>query len=96
MTKKEALAIFKRAGFEFTGFKDAGWGEKRYHFTHPNINGETSYDLSLLRTRARMLDIQMWHDEYLAELKQGIQEDLFTDLEIELNYTIENPLEVAA
>ena len=95
MTKKDAINIFKRAGYTYTGYKNAGWGEKRYHFTHPNIQGETIYDLSLLRRRARMLDIQMWHDEYREELKRGIQECLFTDFEIEYNYFIENPLEVA-
>ena len=94
MSKNKALAIFKRAGYTFTGYKDCGWGEKRYHFTHPNIIGETIYDLPLMRKRARMLDIQMWHDEYRAELKQGIQQDLFSDMEIECNYFIENPLEV--
>ena len=96
MTKNEAIRIFERAGYTFTGYKDAGWGEKRYHFTHPNIPGETCYDLSCMRRKARMLDVRMWHDEYLAELKQGIQKTLFSDTEIEYCYTIENPVEVAA
>ena len=96
MTKKEAIAIFERAGYTFTGFKDAGWGEKRYHFTHPNIPGENSYDLALLRRKARMLDVQMWHDQFREQLKQGIQQTLFTDTEIEYCYEIQNPLEVTA
>ena len=95
MTKTEAIAIFERAGYTFVGYKDVGWGLKRYTFTHPKIHGETEFDLGLLRRKARMLDIQMWHDQYMAELKQGIQESLFTDMEIEYYYTIENPLEVA-
>ena len=95
MTKNEALDIFKRAGYTFTGYKDTGWGEKRYFFTHPSFPGEDCYDLSLLRVKARMFDIQMWHDEFKARLKHGIQESLFTEMEIECNYTIENPLEVA-
>ena len=95
MTKKEALAIFKRAGYTFVGYKDTGYGFKAYCFTHPNIHGETEYDLSLLRKKAGLLDIQMWHDEYREQLRQGIQETLFSDTEIEYCYTIENPLEVA-
>ncbi len=96
MTKTEALAIFKRAGYTFIGYKDTGWGCKQYYFTHPNIQGtEVSYDLPLLRKRARHLDIKMWHDEYKEQLRQGIQETLFTDTEIECNYFIENPVVVA-
>ena len=94
MTKIEALAVFKRAGYVFTGYKDAGWGEKRYHFTHPNFPGEDCYDLSLLRSKARRLDIQMDYDEYQVQLKNGIQESLFTDFEIECFYNVENPLSV--
>ena len=96
MTKQQAIAVFERAGYTFTGFKDSGWGEKRYHFTHPKIHGEDCYDLSLLRIKARQLDNKMWYDGYLAELKQGIQQELFTDVEIEHCYEITNPLEVAA
>ena len=34
MTKKEALAIFKRmAGYTFVGYKDTGYGFKAYCFT---------------------------------------------------------------
>ena len=95
MTKTEALAIFKRAGYTFIGYKDTGWGCKQYYFTYPNVRGEVSYDLSLLRKRARHLDIKMWHDEYKEQLRQGIQETLFTDMEIECNYFIENPVVVA-
>ena len=95
MTKNEALRIFERAGYTFTGYKDIGWGAKHYHFTHPNVHGEISYGLAGLRSRARHLDIKMWHDQYREELRQGIQETLFTDMEIEYNYTIDNPLEVA-
>ena len=95
MTKTEALAIFKRAGYTFIGYKDTGWGCKQYYFTYPNVRGEVSYDLSLLRKRARHLDIKMWHDEYKEQLRQGIQESLFSDMEIEYNYFIENPVVVA-
>ena len=90
MTKKEAIAIFERAGYTFTGFKDAGWGEKRYHFTHPNIHGEDAYDLSLLRMKARRLDTKMWLEAHHARLREGIQEELFTDVEIESHYAIVN------
>ena len=95
MTKNEALAVFKRAGYTFTEYKDTGYGFKAYHFTHPNIHSEISYGLAGLRSRARHLDIKMWHDQYREELRQGIQETLFSDTEIEYYYTIENPLEVA-
>lgn len=77
MTKQEAIAIFKRAEYTFTGYKETGWGEKQYHFRHPNVHGEVCYDLPLLRKRARHLDIKMWHDEYKAQLKFGIQQELF-------------------
>jgi len=96
MNKQQAIAIFERAGYTFTGYKDGGWGEKRYHFTHPNFPGEDCYDLGLLRRKARLLDIQMWHDEQRAQLKFGIQETLFQDWEVEENYAITNPMEVAA
>ena len=92
MTKNEAIATFKRAGYTFTGYKDAGWGEKRYHFTHPNTPGEDSYYLGTLRGKARLLDLRMWHDAHLAELKQGIQQELFSDWEIEETYAILNPV----
>ncbi len=95
MTKNEAIAIFERAGYTFTEYKDTGYGFKAYHFTHPNFTGEVKYDLSLLRKKARHLDIKMWHDEYVAELKRGIQQTLFSDFEIEYNYFIENPVVVA-
>ena len=95
MTKNEAISIFERAGYTFTGYKECEWGEKRYHFTRPNIHGETSYDLSLLRTKARSLDVKMWHDQYREELRQGIQQTLFCDWEYESHYFIENPVEVA-
>ena len=76
MTKQEALAIFKRAGYTYTGYKKASWGSGYYHFT--NIQGtDVSFDLALLRKRARHLDIKMWHDEYKAQLKFGIQQELF-------------------
>ena len=90
MTKKEAIAIFERAGYTFTGYKDAGWGEKKYHFTHPGFDGENCYDLSLLRFQARRLDMKMWYDAFLEEQKQGIQQELFSDTEIELHYAIVN------
>ena len=90
MTKKEAIAIFERAGYTFTGYKDAGWGEKRYHFTHSNIHGETIFDLALMRSRARTLDAKMWLDAHQARLREGIQEELFADWEIEENYAIVN------
>ena len=64
MTKKEAIAVFERAGYTFTGFKDAGWGEKLYHFTHPNIHGEDVYHLGLMRSKARRLDNKMWLDAH--------------------------------
>lgn len=90
MTKKEAIAIFERAGYIFTGYKDAGWGEKRYHFTHPKTQGENCYDLSLLRYQARRFDMKMWLEEQDAKLKAGIQEELFADWEIEEQYAIVN------
>ena len=90
MTKKEAISIFQRAGWTFTGYKETGWGEKRYHFTHPNIRGEDCYDLSLLRKRARTLDIKMWCEQHRAELRKGIQEELFSNSEIEIHYAITN------
>ena len=90
MTKKEAIAIFERAGYTYIGYKDAGWGEKLYHFTHPNIPGEDVYHLSLLRLKARRLDTKMWYEAYEAELRAGIQEELFTDVEIESHYAIVN------
>ena len=92
MTKNEAIAIFERAGYTYTGYKNAGWGEKLYHFTHPNIRGEDSYHLGVMRSKARTLDIRMWHDAFLAELKQGIQQELFSDWEVEENYAILNPV----
>ena len=94
MTKKEAIAVFERAGYTFTGFKNAGWGEKRYHFTHPNIHGENSYSLSLLRYQAHRFDMKMWLDARHAELEAGIQEELFCDWEIEENFAIQNPIAV--
>ena len=90
MTKKEAIAIFERAGYTFTGYKDAGWGEKYYHFTHPNIQGEDAYHLGLMRIKARHLDMKMWLDAHRARLREGIQEELFTDTEIETHYAIVN------
>ena len=90
MTKKEAIAVFERAGYTFIGYKDAGWGEKLYHFTHPNIPGEDAYHLGLMRDKARRLDNKMWYEAYEAELKAGIQEELFTDVEIESHYAIVN------
>ena len=96
MTKKEAIAVFERAGYTFTGYKDAGWGEKRYHFTHPNIHGEDCYDLRLLRNKARLLDIRMYMAEILREQKMGIQQTLFSDFEYETHYAITNPIEEAA
>ena len=82
MTKTEAIAIFKRAGYTYTGYKKASWGSGYYHFTHPNIQGtDVSYDLALLRKRARHLDIKMWHDEYKAQLRAGIQQELFSPYE---------------
>ena len=78
MTKTEALAIFKRAGYTYTGYKKSSWGSGYYHFTHPNIQGtDVSYDLSLLRKKARHLDIKMWLDDRRAELEFGIQQELF-------------------
>ena len=94
MTKQEAIKVFERAGYTFTGFKDAGWGEKRYHFTHPNIHGETIYDLSLLRFQARRLDMKMWLEQHRAKLAAGIQEELFSDWEVEEQYAILNPIAV--
>ena len=94
MTKKEAIAVFERAGYTFTGYKNAGWGEKRYHFTHPNIHGEDAYDLNLLRKKARHLDTKMWLEQHRAELAAGIQEELFTDTEVEYHYAIQNPIAV--
>ena len=78
MTKSEAIAIFKRAGYTYTGYKKSSWGSGYYHFTHPGIRGtDVSYDLGHLRRRARHLDMKMWHDEQLAKLKAGIQQELF-------------------
>ena len=90
MTKTEAIAIFERAGYTFIGYKDAGWGEKMYHFTHPSIPGEDAYHLGLLRSKARRLDHKMWLDAYEAKLRAGVQEDLFSDTEIETHYAIVN------
>ena len=61
MTKKEAIAIFERAGFTFIGFNDIGWGEKFYVFENPSTETYTgvaysTYDLSHLRKKARFLD----------------------------------------
>ena len=81
MTKTEALAIFKRAGYTYTGYKKGGWVTGYYYFTHPNTPGDISYDLSHLRRRARHLDIKMWHDEYKAQLRAGIQQELFSPYE---------------
>ena len=88
MTKKEAIAIFERAGFTFIGFNDIGWGEKFYVFENPDTETYTgvaysTYDLSHLRKRARFLDHQMWLEQQRAELAAGIQEELFTDVEVE-------------
>ena len=90
MTKKEAIAIFERAGYAYTGFKNVGWGAKMYHFTHPKIEGEITYSLPLVRSRARTLDLNMWLDARRAELKAGIQQELFSDIEIEECYAIVN------
>ena len=92
MTKAEAIAVFERAGYTFTGYKDAGWGEKYYHFTHPNIQGEDAYHLGLMRSKARTLDLKMWLDAHRARLREGIQEELFSDTEIECDYQILNPV----
>ena len=94
MTKNEAIRTFERAGYTFVGYKDAGWGEKRYHFTHPNIHGEDCYDLNLLRNKARHLDTKMWLEEHHAKLRAGIQEELFSDTEVECHYAIMNPIAV--
>ena len=90
MTKKEAIATFERAGYTFTGFKDIGWGAKYYHFTHPKIEGEITYSLSMVRKRAGHLDLKMWLDQRRAELEAGIQQELFSDIEIEEQYAIVN------
>ena len=94
MNKQEAIRVFERAGYTFVGYKDAGWGEKRYHFTHPNIHGEDCYDLNLLRQKARHLDTKMWLEQHYAKLDAGIQEELFFDWEIEEQYAIMNPVGV--
>ena len=94
LTKKEAIAIFERAGYTYTGYKDAGWGVKQYHFTHPKIHGETCYGLSLMRFQARRHDMRMWHEQFQEELRQGIQQTLFCDWEYEDHYAIQNPVEV--
>lgn len=90
MTKKEAIAIFERAGYTFTGYKNVGWGAKMYHFTHPKIHGDVIYSLTLVRQRARQLDTKMWLDARRAELEAGIQQELFSDIEIEEQYAIVN------
>ena len=88
MTKQEAIRVFERAGFKFIGFNDIGWGEKFYVFENPSTETYTgvaysTYDLSHLRKRARFLDHQLWLEEHRAKLEAGIQEELFTDVEIE-------------
>jgi len=90
MTKNEAIKEFERNGYTFTGYKDAGWGEKRYHFTYSNIPGEDCYTLSLMRDKARRLGYAREYKEYVAELNRGIQQELFSDVEIELHYSIAN------
>ena len=93
-TKTECLRVFERAGYTFVGYSDTGYGYKAYHFTHPDVRGEVEYSLSLLRIKARHLDMRMWLDARNAELKAGIQETLFSDSEIECHYAIQNPLAV--
>ena len=90
MTKKEALSVFERAGYTYVGLKDSGWGCKEYTFTHPEHQHELTYTLSLLRSKARHLDNKMWLDAQREELRQGIQQELFSDTEIELHYSIVN------
>ena len=95
MIKKEAIATFERAGYTYLGFKDAGWGEKFYTFLAPcdSITGGNSvltYTLKLLRNKAQFLEYKMWQEAYEAELKAGIQEELFSDVEIESHYIIVN------
>ena len=88
MTKKEAIAVFERAGYKFIGFNDIGWGEKFYVFENPNTeeftgNAYSTFTLSRLRSKARHLDTQMWLEQHRARLREGIQEELFSDWEIE-------------
>ena len=95
MTKKEAIAVFERAGFKFQGFNDIGWGEKFYVFENPETeeyvgNAYSTFTLGRLRTKARYLDLKMWLDARDAELRAGVQEELFSDWEIEENYAIVN------
>ena len=95
MTKKEAIAVLERAGFKFQGFNDLGWGEKFYVFENPETEeyvGEaySTFTLSRLRSRARYLDLMMWWDARREELKAGVQQELFTDTEIESHYAIVN------
>ena len=87
MTKKEAIAIMERAGYTYTGYNDIGWGMKYYCFTSPT-NPYITYDLSGLRARARYLDTSMWLEAHRARLREGIQEELLTDTEIESHYAI--------
>ena len=89
-TKKEAIAIFERAGYTYLGMKDRGWGYKEYTFTHPEHRHELTYTLSTLLIKASYLDTKMWYDASQEELKQGIQQELFSDTEIELHYAIVN------
>ena len=95
MTKKEAIAIFERAGYTYKGFNDIGWGEKFYCFENPNTveftaNHYSTFTLGRMRSRARTLDAKMWLDAHRARLREGIQEELFTDTEIETHYAIVN------
>ena len=95
MNKKEAIAVLERAGFKFQGYNDIGWGEKFYVFENPETeeyvgNAYSTFTLGRLRAKARHLDMKMCMDARRAELEAGIQEELFTDWEIEENYAIVN------
>ena len=99
MTKNEAIRVFERAGYTFVGYNDIGWGQKFYVFENPNTeeftgNAYSTFTLSRLRSKARHLDHNMWLEQHLAKLANGIQEELFADWEIEENFAIENPIAV--
>mgnify|MGYP001390348147 CR=1 FL=1 len=83
ISKTQAIQEFEKDGYTYEGYKETCWGEKQYFFTHPNIHGEVSYCLEMLRKKARSLEMMRWHKEFRAELEYGIQQTLFCDWEIE-------------
>lgn len=93
-SKASCISELELCGYTYLGYYECFGGYKAYHFTHPDGH-KVSYDLSLLRRVADSEGWKRWSREVDAELRFGIQEELFCDWEIQETYAITNPLPAA-